>query len=355
MEPKSTKPKQLWDAQYKVYKIPADFNDPKHFVSSPSFAGVSKRVVGIEIECMPGRTYQNRKNAAYYNYECTNPFCDGNCRDSIKGNAQFEDCLKFYRALSKIDKNIGHDDDASLQDGGVEIQTSPKSGANLVNHINKVAKLLEQYGFYTDRRCGLHLHLDMPDYSSSDLRKVAYLVAVYARLEPYLYYSATKNSRYSNRYCLPIAASVEKLGIRDLVARENNMTKKQKMQNANLIRRWGIDITYIKGITQGTHEKSNIEVRYHHGTVDAGEILPWIEINQAIIDFVSVKYDAGEVNAIRKVINDLLNAPPKKVGEVLMEQMGVRKKVVDYFKAKIKRKTTGFKQVAGFSINHIKA
>jgi hypothetical protein len=54
-----------------------------------------------------------------------------------------------------------------------------------------------------DRTCGLHVHVDLPDYTWEDMQR---LISLWARYEPF-FYGLMPPSRWNNSYCYPICRS----------------------------------------------------------------------------------------------------------------------------------------------------
>lgn len=90
------------------------------------------------------------------------------------------------RAISDVARNwqmSGIVRDASLVDDGFEIMTAPASGDILLAQIDEIAGTLKKAGAFVDKKCGLHVHVDLRDHTYHDLKKLALL---YAKVEPAL-------------------------------------------------------------------------------------------------------------------------------------------------------------------------
>lgn len=113
--------------------------------------------------------------------------------------------------------------------------------------IKKACAVLNKIGCEVNRSCGLHVHLDMRD--REPLKSFRRLWHVQDAL-----YSVVHPSRKTNRYC-----------------RHKSYCS------------WGADNKYFGINTQSYDTKGTIEVRMHHGTLNAIEISNWIKLLTTVL------------------------------------------------------------------------
>jgi hypothetical protein len=112
--------------------------------------------------------------------------------------------------------------DGSVDDG-VEINTAPANGDNLVNQLTELASILNTTKVEADKRCGYHLHVDARDFAWGDMRK-AMLAWAHVEAEAY---NLVPQSRRANKYCAPRAEQIR--GILDFDASLSSADVKQKV------------------------------------------------------------------------------------------------------------------------------
>lgn len=117
--------------------------------------------------------------------------------------------------------------------------------------VNQVCAVLAELKADVNDSCGLHVHFDM---RSRDYKKVFNNLV---RCQKFLY-SMVPPDRSRNKYC-----------------------KKQKYTN------WfKADPTHYYGISKNSYTKhQTIEIRMHHGVLDAKKVNNWIKMLQKIVDY----------------------------------------------------------------------
>lgn len=131
-----------------------------------------------------------------------------------------------------------------------------------------------------DRTCGLHVHVELHDYTWEDMQR---LVSLWARYEPF-FYGLMPPSRWTNSYCAPACRSLwsDTSGVRAW-----NHTR-QAINSGNQA---GFD-THARNIGRGGINLSHwwmnhrVEFRLGAGSVDYVKIRNWVHILLATVQRV---------------------------------------------------------------------
>jgi hypothetical protein len=246
----------------------------------------------------------------------------------------------------------GVDTDGSLSGGGIEVTTPPMRLDKGEKALLEFSKKTQEAGWGVDRTCGTHVHLDAPEFGDNPklLRRavLSYLLLDDAILR------MLPEPRRRNSYCSPLnranavlgKAHIEKgagftlgdfIGSRSLATLRRKIYKAKSEQEIqrelgshySTSRYYGINFHSLWNRGLGT-----IEIRYHQGTVDAKELLPWIAFHQHVLD--NARKITDEQALLLKGIH---NPESRLVAYALYTKMD--KKVLDAMVARIKKyKTT---------------
>ena len=85
-------------------------------------------------------------------------------------------------------------------DKGWEVASYVGRGDGDIRHIGMVAEALGKAGCQTNQHCGLHIHVEVIDFS---VEEIAILMAYYAKIE-WLILAITPKHRHLNPYCDPL-------------------------------------------------------------------------------------------------------------------------------------------------------
>jgi hypothetical protein len=131
-----------------------------------------------------------------------------------------------------------------------------------------------------DRRCGLHVHVEVQDYSWDDMRR---LIALWSRYEPF-FYEMQPASRRNNMYCGPTrvvqwegaTSGVWPAFERMLAAR----TEQQfVMAGRGAAHQGALNIAHY-------WQSKRVEFRLHSGTCDYQKIRKWVALVMALVNRV---------------------------------------------------------------------
>ena len=232
------------------------------FINSKTFnENKSKRMVGIEIEAKFGNSVDTYKK----------------CRD-------FVSC--------KYDGSI---------DEGDEFCSNPMNGDILFDNIKLLCKSIRKDNYSIDKDCGLHIHIDMRDFSENDLRK---LYLVYHRFERY-FLEMVPSSRRDNGYCKSLRPNYEKIiemPIKNYLYRAH---PKYNMESFIPSTHDG-NRYYWLNMNSAISKRNSLEIRLHGGTIDSEKIIKWIRIHLNLIEWIK-KTDIKRIISMKNRLRTLLS------------------------------------------------
>jgi hypothetical protein len=223
----------------------------------------SRRFVGIEIECLVG-------DSEWWDYH--------------------DDYPETFRAVS----------DGSIERGGEEsavefVHRAPIQGRRLKRSIVSMCDYLIENDFFTNKSCGLHVHVDAADMGYRDLKWTLLL----GKSIQDIIYKMMPISRRDGRWAKRIPMSRESiLNICD------DYDFVDSWYSA-----WGVEPSYEKYnhsryCGMNMHSRiinGSIEFRYHSGTINRNKIINWITICQAIVDTGRLLGMYGEAKYITNI------------------------------------------------------
>lgn len=146
--------------------------------------------------------------------------------------------------------------------------------------LKSVCHALKTANVAVNRQCGLHVHIEVRDFSASDLRR---LIALWTRYEPF-FFEMLPASRSRNTYCPPMRKTTWD-GTSDY-----QWPTLQRALNANT------EDEFLRTIRSYASERyrslnldhfwsrSTIEFRLHSGTVDYEKIRNWTKLLLALVN-----------------------------------------------------------------------
>lgn len=160
---------------------------------------------------------------------------------------------------------------------GYEIVSPVLRGHDGLEQIKKVCEALQSIGCKVDKRCGLHVHHGVDDYSIKNFKT---LYITYAKYEKALD-SVLPNSRRddNNTYCQSLMASMYYVSN----AYNELVEKIEKCKTVNDISGVFHHDRYYKLNIQSYVKYGTIEFRHHSGTIDADKIINWVMLTQAMV------------------------------------------------------------------------
>ncbi len=210
--------------------------------------------VGVEIECfIPYRKDEARAILAYY---FTQLGLDNKVRIGNDGSLRGVKLKHYYTAEIRV------------------IDTEK----NIFKTITQVCLVLNKIKAFVNKSCGLHVHLDMRNYKEEEQKKIFHNLY----MSQNLLFSLVKKDRQKNRYCKKIGKTMTISGGMQWTTNPSG----QGMWTYPKPRRVKIDYAVLKQYAgrryainlKSLEEHNTIEVRLHHGTINALAINKWIAI-----------------------------------------------------------------------------
>lgn len=152
---------------------------------------------------------------------------------------------------------------------GVEIISPPLRGADGVDQVRKVSQALLSIGTAVNRSCGTHVHHDVNGETGDT---VATFVEMYAANQDNLNRLVAPSRRGRRQYCGPLGSGA----VANIAAALRRVDNVQRGTNVYAER-------YVNVNVNSLAKYGTVEVRQHHGTVDADKILAWVAVGQAML------------------------------------------------------------------------
>jgi hypothetical protein len=175
------------------------------------------------------------------------------------------------------DTAFGAKDDCSVT--GKEFYSAILNGDSGLAAVAAFCAKANEMGYRVNNNCGLHVHVDMRNESSEDMKAIA---LAFLLCEP-AFQELVLQERVTSGYCQPHRS--------DAVDQINNIDSWEDFAYRSRKMMW------INFSAYNNH--TTFENRLHQGTLDADEIIAWVTINVRLVNWAS---KAGW----RKVRNTLL-------------------------------------------------
>lgn len=173
--------------QYSYFEFP---NQRRFGVELEVSNNVTKHFIGEAIKSFE-KTYSNPSRSRKRNVKVTSGLTGW---AQTKRNTYWH--VKYDSTCGPSGKSI---------DFGWEIASYIGSGIDDVNHISSLAKFLNDIGLQTNLNCGLHVHVEVQDFSEEEM---GVLLARWLKIESLLV-SICHPSRHKNNYCKSIRSVYE--------------------------------------------------------------------------------------------------------------------------------------------------
>lgn len=185
---------------------------------------------------------------------------------------------------------------------GFELVSPPLQGEEGLRQLKIACKALKKAGAKVNKRCGLHVHHEVNDFSVSEF---ANIFALYIKLEETIDTFVPESRRANNNtYCNSLALS--------RTQKQNTLAKLKEVKTIN-------DITkifksrYLKVNAQSYVKYGTVEFRQHSGTIDYEKIYNWIVFTQRIVERAKegkVQYSYKESTVKLLTLQKMLNMIP---------------------------------------------
>ena len=175
---------------------------------------------------------------------------------------------------------------------GWEVASYKAKGSSELKDISSVASALSDAGLVCGEDCGLHVHVDISDFSTS---KAGILVAKWIKVESVMM-QAVPVRRALSPHCRPIASKLKKKGVRydpddlwNIMAPTNFSTHRnpQKKVSLNMVN-YATCIHYerearLRGFWCDASRKT-AEFRFPEGTLDGEDVENWVRLFLLFVD-----------------------------------------------------------------------
>jgi hypothetical protein len=273
----------------------------------------STRLIGAEIECISEKL----------SYDCD--------------NGENEARLPEYVSLTS---------DGSLNEHGVEIRTAPMAGARAEKMLKDLCNTLREAEADIDTSCGLHIHLNAPDYhikhgedtpeTERKLHRLKNIMIAYIVYDD-VFLSFLPRSRRRNRYCRQLREAIKLSEIREantpnaLETLWYRVNPLEQYTDDELRRIKGnhYNETRYRGINfHSLFADGHLEIRYHSGTIDAEKILQWANIHAQMLDMFARPIDTDRLYDALTI----LSLPEKT--QSLYDLLNLSKDAQNYFNSR---------------------
>lgn len=257
----------------------------------------------------------------------------------IELEAVYDDIFAAAICLNKQPRALGVKHDVTMKndngDTGIEIVTQKLQGKKGEEFVHKICHDMRKSGFYTNKTCGYHVHLDAHDYlplfETPDYEKIKSLMAFYVIFEDVLL-SFLPRSRRKNEYCTQLRNDYR---LSDIV----NAQKLDDLEKAWYKSPLKTNVEQSKGTRHASRysginfhtffSEKHLEVRYHSGTIDVNKVLEWVNLQCLIMD----KIYNDEIP--RALIVDTQEETDVKLKAIIMfDMLGLPASSREYFMAR---------------------
>lgn len=187
---------------------------------------------------------------------------------------------------------------------GWEIASFKASGYSELLEICKVAKALRKKGLKCGEDCGLHVHVDISDFS---IEQAAVLLAYWVKIEKVVLKSVP-GSRSNNKFCRHISSKIiNKNKKLDALNFWNFYKPKDKSIHSNRDKRVTMNlVNYMTYIEEPLFARSTVEFRFPEGTFSDRDIGNWVIFFINFVENIKNKKMPDNFLCVSNV-SDLLN------------------------------------------------
>jgi len=197
----------------------------------------------------------------------------------------------YYRAtINNSFWEVKHDgscgksvDKFGINEGGYEVTSFKGYGIKDIVHIGNIAKKLKQAGCQVNRNCGLHIHVDVSDFS---IEQMGVLIGYWLCIEKIIM-QAVPNVRKNNKFCNELSK------LRSRIADSNFMPIKlwnhykpiSVKLHDNFDRRCAMNlVNFYRSMHVKSFKRPTVEFRFPEGTLVPHVIKNWTRI---LVNFVN--------------------------------------------------------------------
>lgn len=156
--------------------------------------------------------------------------------------------------------------DPSLRRGGIEYISNPLGQAQIVPALDEVAESIDEHALVASWRCGVHVHLNVSDWTFKELIQFTVL---YALCEPFIFGNFAPG-RETSHFCVPVTQNTKLIdGIaNDAVELRAGTAVREQLGLLACSKYSALNFKPMSNL-------HTIEFRHLEGTVDMGQVQQW--------------------------------------------------------------------------------
>lgn len=227
---------------------------------------MSNRTFGVEIECYGPENWEELASLL--------------CQNGLEVHERYN-CYNKWTMKSDCSIHPSTANGRYLRD--LEIVSPILRGAAGLKEVRTVAQLLSKHGWFTNRTCGLHVHVGIEDLQPEE----AYMVLKrYAENEDEIDTFVEQHRRGADpSWCSSAKPALQKFDTK----RKNDAVRLFTQRLGRFLEEAP---SGGKVNTYAFHRHATIEFRQHHGTINSKEITNWIRF---IVNLVDTSVDLTEI------------------------------------------------------------
>ena len=175
---------------------------------------------------------------------------------------------------------------------GIEIATYICSGLKDANHVSDVLNNIKFHNAQTNNFCGVHVHVDVSDFSENDIGR---LMLYWMAIEKVLIY-ALPSSRWNNKYCRFLNPDINHWVISYLYYNHDssyiaNFFRPRKDPIAETTcKRSSLNVmNFFHAIENESDIRKTVEFRCPEGTLSGDDAKSWILLFVNFVDYIKSK------------------------------------------------------------------
>jgi hypothetical protein len=234
-----------------------------------------------DVECIK---FNSRRNFGV-ELEVGDEVCQDSIAHSIVKSSYCKDVKIFdwSQSINNVDWHVKSDMSCGREDqGGWEIASYVGSGYLDALDISKTASAIKMGGAKTNRNCGLHVHVNVEDFT---VRQVAILLAYWMKIEKTLSY-AIPHWRVNGTFC-QLISELESHYKRQKYSPEYFWTinrPRNLSAHDNFYKMFTLNLVNYESSLQGIIDRKTVEFRMPEGTLNESNVINWIRLFVNFVD-----------------------------------------------------------------------
>lgn len=172
---------------------------------------------------------------------------------------------------------------------GWEIASFVGSGIRDAQHIGDVAEHLKNAGLEVNNNCGLHVHVEVADFTP---KQMGVLLAHWLKVERFMT-SVVPLRRKRGIYCEPLYYSfraIDRSKRWTATCLWNRLRPKNLSSQDNFCRWQSVNlVNYANGLVDSRYKRKTIEFRLPEGSLSKSDVINWVRLFVNFVDFVKYK------------------------------------------------------------------